>query len=230
MTTARVKYSLLKKVGYLETDQEVIAGRNCIIDMKGDRHLGKVLEIVDREKVTIDQLVDNNFIRHSDEADEIHYDLQVRRGFYFRTKANEFITKNKVDCNIIAVEPTFDVKTIVFYFAAGQFLDYKNLIKELGRLVRAQISFHQVEGRERAKLVSDIGMCGLQTCCTRFLFDTPIISRKDVEGMWANERDYLGVCGRIKCCSTYEKRETGKIGCDSGGCSSGGCKSGSCHK
>lgn len=227
MTIARVKFSSLKRIAYIQTDQEVEPGKNCIADIKGDRFLAKILNVQEAAKVPISASEDDRFIRYTDEADEIHYDLQVRRSFFFLSKAHEFVKKHQVGCKILAAEPTFDVKRIIFYFAAEGFLNFKNLIKEMSVLAKAQIEFRQVEGRERAKLTSDIGMCGLQTCCTRFLFETPIISRQDVEGMWKNESDYLGVCGRIKCCATFEKREAGSEGCGSGGCESGGCSTGS---
>lgn len=209
----RVKYSLLKKSLAVYSPVELDLERNAIAEIDGEKWYVSPQEKLPEESVAGHELGSNHILQQAVEADEIHYDLQMRRCFHFTSKVNEIARKADSSIRVLACEPLFDVRRIVFYFKVFEkFVNFRTVVKETRNLVKTQVDFQQVQGREMTKVFPTIGACGLQTCCSRFLHETPIIKQSDVHDMWANKRQSLGICGRIKCCSAFEK------GCCKEGC------------
>jgi cell fate regulator YaaT (PSP1 superfamily) len=222
----KLRYTLLKKQVYAFSSEKLEVGDHVVAELDREKYMAIIHEEVQDHVVSSSLLGENNVIRKALEADEIHYDLQARRCFHFTAKANEIARKNESSCRIVTCEPLFDIERIIFYFKVFEKeINLRPVIKDVQELVKAQVDFRLVEGRDVAKLLPTIGACGIQTCCTKFLHTTPILSSEDVKDMWKRPTDNLGVCGRIKCCATFEKRKAGgESSCSKGGCGSCGTK------
>lgn len=94
----------------------------------------------------------------------------------------------------------------VYHFTSDQRVDFRQLVKELGALLKLRIELWQIGVRDEARFVDGFGVCGLQTCCSSWLKEfRPITIRM------AKEQDIhlpptklSGQCGRLLCCLSYE--------------------------
>jgi cell fate regulator YaaT (PSP1 superfamily) len=95
----------------------------------------------------------------------------------------------------------------MFYFAAEQRIDFRDLVRDLASHVRARVEMRQVGVRDEAKLVGGIGSCGRELCCSTFLpkFAPVSIKMAKNQNLALNPTKVSGQCGRLKCCLVYEE-------------------------
>lgn len=85
-----------------------------------------------------------------------------------------------------------------FYFACGQRLDFRELVKDLNKLLNQKIMLVQVSNREAAAVLGGIGPCGRELCCKNWL-KSPIEDANQCTGSGT------GYCGKNYCCCLYER-------------------------
>lgn len=210
----QIQYSLLKRTLCVFSPFELDLTKAGIAEIDGEKRYCTILKRMPEESVSSTELGTNHIIRQATVSDEIHHDLHIRKCCFYIKEANRLAKELSLECRFIAAEPLFDLRRIQFYFKAYEPVTFRRLAKKLRDFVKTQIDLQQVEGRDIAKLVSDIGMCNGQTCCTRFLYETPIINEQDVKNIWTQSWQSLGVCNRIKCCATFEKQEYNCTNCN----------------
>ena len=93
----------------------------------------------------------------------------------------EKIQNHKLEMKLVEVEYTFDGNKILFYFTA--------------------------DGRDEAKTLGSIGVCGRGLCCSQFLGEFAPVSIKMAkeQGLSLNPTKISGACGRLMCCLKYEQ-------------------------
>ena len=64
----------------------------------------------------------------------------------------------------------------VVYFTAPQRVDFRVLVGQLARTLRARIDLRQVGSRDAARLTGGLGSCGRELCCATFLTDFEPVS------------------------------------------------------
>lgn len=198
--------SLLRKTIPLFSSTELDLEKSAIAEIDGEHWYVRLLEIIPEHNIAGHELGSNHVIKQVTEADEIHYDLQMRRCYHFTSQVNKIAREVESSIRVMACEPLFDVRRIVFYFKVFEkFVNFRKVIIGARELVKTQVDFRQVQGREITKVSPTIGACGIETCCSKFLYDMPVIREEDVRDMWHSKKQSLGICGRIKCCSVFEK-------------------------
>ena len=65
---------------------------------------------------------------------------------------------------------------VVIYFTAPHRVDFRCLVGELARSLRARIDLRQVGSRDAARLIGGLGNCGRDLCCATFLKDFEPVS------------------------------------------------------
>ena len=103
-----------------------------------------------------------------------------RRRAEAKLVAKRLIKKNELPMKVMAVDfldsgETFD-QMVVIYFTAPQRVDFRVLVSELARSLRARIDLRQVGSRDAARLVGGVGNCGRDLCCATFLNDFEPVS------------------------------------------------------
>lgn len=116
------------------------------------------------------------------------------------------VEQYKLSMKLIDVEYSFDCGKVVFYFSSEERVDFRELVKDLARILRARIDMRQIGVRDEAKLIGGFGPCGRELCCKCFLKDfVPVtIKMAKEEGLPLNPPKISGICGRLMCCLTYE--------------------------
>src|SRR5262245_3602827 len=137
---------------------------------------------------------------------------------------------------VVDVELTRDGRRVTVLFAAETRIDFRELVRDLAREVRARIEMRQVGARDVTKVQDGIGPCGRQLCCSTHLrgFDPVSVKMAKSQDVPLNDSRLLGNCGRLKCCLLYEfsqyealRAQLPRVGsacqadCGGGGCMEG---------
>ena len=116
------------------------------------------------------------------------------------------VAEHGLPMKLIGAEATLDGGKIVLHFSAEGRVDFRSLVRDLARTLRARIELHQVGVRDEARLRGGLGPCGRILCCTSFLQDfEPVgIKMAKEQDLSLNPQKISGVCSRLMCCLNYE--------------------------
>jgi cell fate regulator YaaT (PSP1 superfamily) len=118
----------------------------------------------------------------------------------------ELVESHKLDMKPIDVEYLLDGEKIVFYFAAEERVDFRDLVRELATRFKARIDMRQIGVRDEARMVGGLGHCGEMLCCVRLggEFQPVSIRMAKEQDLPLNPLKISGLCGRLMCCLRYE--------------------------
>ena len=119
---------------------------------------------------------------------------------------DECIKMLGLDMHLIEAEYTLDCSKIIFVYVADERVDFRELLKELASRFRCRIELRQVGPRNKSKIIGGLGLCGLETCCSRFLSDIDVVSINMAKNqlLALNIQKLSGQCGKLMCCLKYE--------------------------
>ena len=114
--------------------------------------------------------------------------------------------KLNLNMNIISAEYTLDRTKITFIYLADDRVDFRELLKVLASIFHCRIDLRQVGTRDKAKMVSGIGVCGRELCCAKFMadFDRISINMAKNQLLALNIQKLSGQCGNLMCCLRFE--------------------------
>ena len=120
--------------------------------------------------------------------------------------AAEQVAKHGLPMKLIEAQITLDRSRIVIHFSAEGRVDFRGLVRDLARALRARVELHQVGVRDEAKMRGGLGHCGRLLCCATFLthFDPVGIKMAKEQDISLNPQKISGVCGRLMCCLNFE--------------------------
>jgi cell fate regulator YaaT (PSP1 superfamily) len=97
-------------------------------------------------------------------------------------------------------------RRVTVYFNAEDRVDFRDLVRDLARELRARIEMRQVGARDTTRVMDGIGPCGRQLCCSSHLrkFEPISVKMAKSQDMPLTDSRLLGNCGRLKCCLLYE--------------------------
>ena len=116
------------------------------------------------------------------------------------------VKKNRLDMKPVGVEYLFGGEKAVFYFAAEDRVDFRQLVKDLSACFHTRVDMRQIGVRDETRLVGGYAQCGQELCCTRFggNFEPVSIRMAKEQDLPLNSAKISGVCGRLMCCLRYE--------------------------
>ena len=124
--------------------------------------------------------------------------------------AKRLIKRHELPMKVMGVDyldsgDDFD-EMVVIYFTAPHRVDFRGLVSDLARALRARIDLRQIGSREGARLAGDLGSCGRDLCCSTFLtsFEPVSLRMARLQDLPANPLRISGACGRLMCCLKYE--------------------------
>ena len=223
---AVVRYGMMRQVGLFrhDLDDPPPGGTKVVVRTERGVELGQVVIAVCTEAqphcITHDGLSgfldrtgsdypfrrDGKVLRAANVQDIIdHRHLEssaVEEGNFCRQQIKELGLKMK----LVSVEHLLGGERIIFYFAAEQRVDFRELVRRLAAQFRTRIEMRQVGARDEARLVADYERCGMQCCCQRFLKDLKPVSMRMAKTQKAtlDPSKISGRCGRLMCCLRYE--------------------------
>jgi hypothetical protein len=104
------------------------------------------------------------------------------------------------------IEILFGGEKMIFYFAAEDRVDFRQLVRDLAAYFHRRIDMRQVGVRDEARMAGGLGHCGEVLCCARLSgeFAPVTIKMAKDQGLPLNPTKISGVCGRLMCCLRYE--------------------------
>ena len=124
--------------------------------------------------------------------------------------ARRLISQHELDMRVVGVDyvdqsEQFDQLAVVYFEAPGR-VDFRALIPDLARALKARIDLRQIGSRDAAAILGGVGACGREYCCASIGLPETTISLKlaRTQDLPANPAQLLGGCGRLMCCLAYE--------------------------
>jgi cell fate regulator YaaT (PSP1 superfamily) len=138
-------------------------------------------------------------------------DLETRRGLDERAPEQIRLAKERIhafglDMKVIAATTSFDGGRILFDFSADGRVDFRELARDLATTFQCRVELRQIYPRDEAKIQDGYGPCGRRLCCSSWLKEFQPVSIKHAkeQGLPLNPSKLNGMCGKLKCCLTYE--------------------------
>ena len=145
-----------------------------------------------------------------------------------------------LDIHVLGSDWQFDGgNVVVFYSTEASGLDLAPYSVDLAAQFGARVELRRLGARDETKVLTGVGTCGRELCCSSWLdkFSNISIRMAKDQDLPLNQSKLTGVCGRLKCCLIYEletyqevKGKLPKLGetfhipsCVSGQCGTGGC-------
>jgi len=118
----------------------------------------------------------------------------------------ERINEKRLPMNLIAVEVSFDMSRLIFFYVSKIRVDFRELVKDLVQKFHTHVEMRQIGTRDLARMQAGLGHCGRQLCCSLFLsnFEPISIRMAKEQDLSLNPGKISGICGRLMCCLAYE--------------------------
>jgi cell fate regulator YaaT (PSP1 superfamily) len=123
-----------------------------------------------------------------------------------RSVSKRLIKRHSLPMKVVGVDFVDADNVFTVYFSAPHRVDFRALVRDLARNLRARVELRQIGPRDEARLQGGIGPCGRDLCCATFLKDFEPVSvrmAKD-QDLPVNPLRIAGACGRLMCCLKYE--------------------------
>ena len=178
----------------LETEHGMEFGIVCEqeknIDLPKETFIGKILRIATEN--------DLKRLENNEAKNKSAYDIVYKKVLEF-----------KLDMKLTIVQYTFDRTKLFIYYTSETRVDFRELIKDLGHILKTRIQMVQIGVRDESKIIGGIGICGRKLCCQTFLkdFSSVTIDMAKDQDLSLNTTKLSGVCGRLMCCLAYEQQQ-----------------------
>ncbi len=200
-----VRFETTNKTYTFSTEDPSIRNNDAVVveTQRGLEYARVVSDPFDKPNVGIEI---KPIVRKADEMDARQFERNKKDAI----KAKEICQKESdalnLQMNVISAEYTLDRQKITFIYLADDRVDFRELLKVLASIFHCRIDLRQVGTRDKAKMVSGIGVCGRELCCARFIgdFDRISINMAKNQLLALNIQKLSGQCGNLMCCLRYE--------------------------
>jgi len=189
---------------FLPEGIDLAIGDECLVETENGIEVGEVVSperMVERSKKKLYRVIKK---MDSSDWEVVKGNAKKEREAFQKVmqKVEEYELKMKLTC----VDYTFDCNKLFIYYTAEGRVDFRELIKDLGYLLKTRIQMVQIGVRDEAKMLGGFGPCGLPICCGSFLkgFRPVSIDMAKEQDLSLNPAKISGVCGRLMCCLAYE--------------------------
>ena len=121
---------------------------------------------------------------------------------YIRRRAHEL----KLKMRPVRVQMPLGDEKILVFFSAEQRVDFRPLLRDLGRRYRKKIEMRPLGVRDGARQTGGLGPCGRGLCCATFMtrFHSVTVRMAKRQNLSLNPTKISGLCGRLMCCLAHE--------------------------
>lgn len=188
------------------SDFELKKGDKVIVKTDSSNELG----IVESSDLNIKEDPAEKIVRVAIDRDkEVFEEYEKLKPEYLK-KSREMAKKMGLEMKIIDVRITLDGKQAVFVFTADGRVDFRELVKELSKVLKRAIRMQQIGSRDEARQLGGFGVCGRNLCCVKFSGSIPSITTDMARIQQISHRGterISGLCGRLMCCLAYEAQQ-----------------------
>ncbi|MBI4232400.1 hypothetical protein HY605_04155 [Candidatus Peregrinibacteria bacterium] len=122
-------------------------------------------------------------------------------------KCQEIANQHGLEMNVFRCGYSFDASRIHFLFTSDDRVDFRDLVKDLAKVLKKQIHLRQIGPRDKAKYIGGYGKCGRPLCCSTWLgklesINMEMVRMQSLESKGSSKLS--GSCGKLLCCLKYE--------------------------
>ncbi|MBR5738472.1 MAG: stage 0 sporulation family protein [Lachnospiraceae bacterium] len=116
------------------------------------------------------------------------------------------VNVHELNMKLLMAEYAFDRTKLTFYFTSENYVDFRNLVKDLASIFRTRIELRQVGVRDETRLLGGLGVCGRELCCASWMTEFAPVAIKEAkeQNLSLNSVKISGCCGRLMCCIKNE--------------------------
>ena len=200
-----VEFNPWEKVSAKSADENLKIGDFVIVETEFGEESGRVTEI--REAKDGGQ-AEVSILRLMTDGDANRQQSYLAHKPEQIEACREIVRQSGLDMKIVDSHASFDGQRLAFAFIADGRIDFRELVKDLGRHFQKVIRLHQLGVRDEARLIGDVGCCGITQCCKSHLKKLGNVTSEFAEDQQIVHRGaerLSGICGRLKCCLAYEE-------------------------
>ncbi|MEO1527847.1 MAG: regulatory iron-sulfur-containing complex subunit RicT [Planctomycetota bacterium] len=202
-----VRYGSMRVLGVMTSGEPLRYGDEIIARTDRGTELGTVLcEATPVALESMDEPTVGRIIRKRSEEDSRQWGHLLGSQDEDLAICQRCIDALRLKMDLVEVERLLGGERIVVYYVAEGRVDFRQLVRDLGREFQTRIEMRQIGVRDEAKLLADYGDCGQPICCATFLTKMPPVSMKmaKLQRSTLDPTKISGRCGRLKCCLRYE--------------------------
>ena len=200
-----VRFETTNKIYTFSTTDNSIKENDAVV-VETQRGLEYAIVVADPfDKPNVDMEI-KPIIRKATKQDEQDFNKNKLDAEQAKQICQEESDNLNLEMNIISAEYTLDRQKITFIYLADDRVDFRELLKVLASIFHCRIDLRQVGTRDKAKMVSGIGVCGRELCCAKFMgdFDRISINMAKNQLLALNIQKLSGQCGNLMCCLRFE--------------------------
>ncbi|MGL5721464.1 MAG: regulatory iron-sulfur-containing complex subunit RicT [Brevinema sp.] len=111
------------------------------------------------------------------------------------------IEEHNLSMKILKLHSTYRRENLVCSYTAEQRVDFREYVRDIGSLLHIRIEMFQISPKDAVSFMDTCGACGLRLCCLVGCNLVRVPSSDKREGFNSKSS---GICGKNKCCHTYE--------------------------
>ena len=200
-----VRFETTNKIYTFSTTDDSIKENDAVV-VETQRGLEYAMVVADPfDKPNVDMEI-KPIIRKATAQDKEDFEQNKQDAIEAKQICQEESDNLNLEMNIISAEYTLDRQKITFIYLADDRVDFRELLKVLASIFHCRIDLRQVGTRDKAKMVSGIGVCGRELCCAKFIgdFDRISINMAKNQFLALNVQKLSGQCGNLMCCLRFE--------------------------
>lgn len=205
-----VQYGAMRSLGVFSYSDSVVlrSGSRVIVQTPRGQEIGTLrCQVTPEILAKLDSgLLEDRIIRTMTESDEKVYQNILQHEPLKRERCQQIISDLGMVMELVRVEQIFGGERLIIYYTADGRVDFRELIKVLAIEFQIRIEMRQINVREEMRLLTNIGDCGREVCCSCYLRETPtvLIKMAKLQKVTLDPGKISGHCGRLKCCLHYE--------------------------
>lgn len=187
-------------------NQRIGYGDYIVVETAGGLELVEVIS----NPETLDKLPGNfelkPVVRKARANDIRNYEQSLELSKFALETVTRFIKELGLNMNPISAEYALDHSKVLIVYVADERVDFRELLRRLNAELRARIELRQIGERDKAKMISGLATCGMETCCSRFMdnFEMISINMAKNQNLALNISKLSGLCGKFMCCLKHE--------------------------
>ena len=193
-----------KTYTFSTTDESIKEGDAVVVEtQRGIEYATVVTEPFEKPNVSMEI---KPIIRKATKEDLRQFERNKADAIEARKICQEESDRLDLQMNVISAEYTLDRAKITFIYLADDRVDFRELLKVLASIFHCRIDLRQIGTRDKAKMVSGVGVCGRELCCAKFIgdFDRISINMAKNQLLALNIQKLSGQCGNLMCCLRFE--------------------------
>lgn len=205
MKYVSVRFETTNKTYTFSTTDESIKEDDAVVveTQRGIEYATVVTEPFEKPNVSMEI---KPIIRKATKEDLRQFERNKADAIEARKICQEESDRLDLQMNVISAEYTLDRAKITFIYLADDRVDFRELLKVLASIFHCRIDLRQIGTRDKAKMVSGVGVCGRELCCAKFIgdFDRISINMAKNQLLALNIQKLSGQCGNLMCCLRFE--------------------------